>query len=86
MCNRLSYIFINLFGPSVISRLDSSLKRIVQGFLPVAEVFLISFYGWGIVHDQFEQFSNRVERILKVTPSSLITRFEEYSKSVSLVT
>jgi hypothetical protein len=81
-----SYIFINLFGPAVISMLDSSLKRIVQGFFPVAEVFLISFYGWGRVHDQFEQFSSRVERILKVTPSSLISRFETYSKCTSLVT
>lgn len=81
-----SYIFINLFGPSVISRLDSSLKRIVQGFLPVAEVFLIYFYGWGTVHDQFKQFFGRVEHILKVTPSSLIMRFEEYSKYVNLAT
>jgi hypothetical protein len=33
-------MFINVFGPSVISRLASSLKKIVLGFLPVAEVFL----------------------------------------------
>lgn len=81
-----SYIFINLFGPAVISMLDSSLKRIVQGFMPVAEVFLISFYGWGTVHDQFGQFSSRVEHILKITPSLLISRFEEYSNCASLVT
>lgn len=81
-----SYIFINLFGPRVISILDSSLKRIVQGFLPVAEVFLILFYGWGMVYDQFKQFSSRVEHILKVRPSSLIMRFEEYSKCASFVT
>lgn len=81
-----SYIFINLFGPVVISMLDSSLRRIVQGFVPVAEVFLISFYGWHAVHDQFTQFSSRVEHILKVTPSSLISRFEDYSKCTSLVT
>ncbi len=81
-----SYIFINLFGPNVILMLDSSLKRIVQGFVPVAEVFLISFYGWSTVHDQFKQFSWRVEHNLKVTPSLLISRFEEYSKCASLVT
>lgn len=80
-----SYIFINLFGPAVISMLDSSLRRIVQGLIPVAEVFLISFYGWGAVHDQFKQFSSRVEHVLKVTPSLLISRFEEYSKCPNFV-
>jgi len=80
-----SYIFINLFGPAVISMLDSSLKRIVQGFFPFAEVFLISFYGWDIVHDQFRQFSQRIVRNLKIEPSSLISRFEEYSKCTSLI-
>lgn len=80
-----SYIFINLFGPDVIQRLNSSLKRIAQGFLPVAEVFLISFYGWGIVRDQFKQFSSHIEHVLKVTPYSLKSRFEEYSKCTSLV-
>ena len=80
-----SYIFINLFGPGVISRLDSSLKRIVQGFLPVAEVFLISFYGWDRVHTEFLTFSNRVVHHLKTEPSSLITRFGEYAGCSDLV-
>ena len=80
-----SYIFINLFGPVVISMLDSSLRRIVQGFLPVAEVFLISFYGWEKVHDQFQQFSYRIDRHLKIQPSSLITRFGKYASYPKLV-
>jgi len=80
-----SYIFINLFGPGVISMLDSSLKRIVQGFIPVAEVFLISFYGWGRVHTEFLAFSHRVVRHLKIEPSSLITRFGEYAGYSDLV-
>jgi len=57
-----------------------------QGFLPLAEVFLISLYGWGAVFDQFEQFSTHVQHVLKVTPSSLISRFDEYSKCTSAVT
>ena len=80
-----SYIFINLFGPSVISRLASSLKTIVLGFLPVAEVFLISFYGWDRVHPEFLTFSNRIVRHLKTEPTSLITRFEEYAGCSGLV-
>ena len=64
----------------------TSLRSLVKGFVPVAEVFLISFYGWGTVHDQFKQFSSRVEHNLKVTPSLLISRFEKYSKCPSLVT
>jgi hypothetical protein len=80
-----SYIFINLFGPSVISRLDSSLRTIVLGFLPVAEVFLISFYGWDRVHPEFITFSNRIVRHLKAEPTSLITRFEEYAGCSDLV-
>jgi len=80
-----SYIFINLFGPSVISRLDSSLRTIVLGFLPVAEVFLISFYGWDRVHPEFLTFSNRIVRHLKIEPTSLITRFAEYAGCSDLV-
>jgi len=80
-----SYIFINLFGPSVIATLDSSLKTIMHGFLPVTEVFLISFYGWDKVYCPFEQFTSRIERVLKVKPSPLISRFEEYLKCSSLV-
>ena len=80
-----SYIFINLFGTGVMSRLDSSLKIIVQGFLPVAEVFLISFYGWDRVHTEFLTFSHRVVRHLKTEPSSLITRFGEYAGYSDLV-
>jgi hypothetical protein len=80
-----SYIFINLFGPSVISRLASSLKTIVLGFLPVVEVFLISFYGWDRVHPEFLTFSNRIVRHLKTEPTSLVTRFEEYAGCSDLV-
>jgi uncharacterized membrane protein YfbV (UPF0208 family) len=80
-----SYIFINLFGPSVISRLDFSLKRIVQGFFPVAEVFLISFYGWERVHAEFLTFSSRVIRHLRIGPASLNARFEEYARYSDLV-
>lgn len=80
-----SYIFINLFGPSVISMLASSLSTIVVGFLPVAEVFLISFYGWDRVHAEFLTFSNRIVRHLKIEPTSLITRFAEYAACSDLV-
>ena len=80
-----SYIFINLFGPSIISGLDSSLRRIVPWFCPVAEVFLISFYGWDRVHKQFKQFASHTEQHLEVRPSSLISRFEEYSECPDLL-
>jgi len=81
-----SYIFINLFGPSIISGLDSSLSRIVPWFCPVAEVFLISFCGWNIVQEQFKQFASHIEQHLEVRPSPLISRFEEYSKCPHLLT
>jgi len=80
-----SYIFINLFGPRVISMLASSLKTIVSGFLPIAEVFLICFYGWDKIRPEFLTFSNRVMHHLKTEPTSLTARFEEYAGCSDLV-
>jgi hypothetical protein len=80
-----SYIFINLFGPSVISRLARSLYAIVSGFLPVVEVFLISFYGWDRIHPEFLTFSSRVLHHLKTEPTSLSARFGEYAWCSDLV-
>lgn len=80
-----SYIFINLFGPRVISMLASSLKTLVSGFLPIAEVFLICFYGWDKIHPEFLTFSNRVMHHLKTEPTSLTARFEEYAGCSDLV-
>ena len=80
-----SYIFTSLYGPSVISMLDHSLRTVVSGFLPVVEVFLISFYGWDKVNNQSQQFSQRIVRNLKIVPTSLISRFDEYTKCPDLV-
>ena len=75
-----SHIFINLYGPRVIEMLDASLKTIVSTFCTVIELFLICFYGWDKVNDQFNQFQFRLPGTLKIYPYSLATRFGEYSK------
>lgn len=79
-----SYIFINLYGSSVIEMLDRSLRNIASAFCTFSEIFVICFFGWDKVHDQFTRFGFHMPGTLNVYPASLFARFEEYEKCAEL--
>jgi hypothetical protein len=78
-----SYIFLNLYGPSVRMNLNFSLEKILEAFSSCGEVFLIGYYGWPKIKEEFDRFADPMVHALKIEPDVLKSRFEQYSKSLT---
>ena len=75
-----AYLFIRLYGPTVISNLDYSLLKISNAFNTLSDSFLINFYGFDKVYSEFETFVGEINEHLKVDPEFLRARFELYKR------
>lgn len=73
-----SYIFMNLYGPTVKGKLRHYLQHILPAFLCIGENFLVAFWGADIIRTEFDSFTSGMIRVTEFTPSSLQSRFEEY--------
>ena len=75
-----AYLFIRLYGPTVISNLNYSLLEISNAFNTLSDAFLINFYGFDKVYSEFETFVGEINEHLKVDPEFLRARFELYNR------
>lgn len=75
-----AYLFIRLYGPTVISNLNYSLLEISNAFNTLSDTFLINFYGFDKVYSEFETFVEEMNEHLKVDPEFLRARFKLYNR------
>jgi len=75
-----AYLFVRLYGPSVINNLDYSLLKISNAFNTLSDTFLINFYGFDKVYSEFETFVGEINTHLKVNPTFLRARFKLYNR------
>lgn len=73
-----TYLFIRLYGPTVIKNLDQSLLDISNAFNTLSDTFLINFYGFDKVYSKFGTFTKEIEKHLEIHPEFLHKRFELY--------
>ncbi|MFX1502130.1 MAG: hypothetical protein ACFFDH_14295 [Promethearchaeota archaeon] len=75
-----SYLFFQLYGPSVKVNLDFSLGKISYGYMVQVEFFLINLFGWKTLKLQFDTFIEKVTENLGIRPFELVVRYQVYAK------
>jgi len=75
------YLFIRLYGPTVIDNLNDSLLTISNAFNTLSDTFLINFYGLDRVYSEFDEFIENIKTHLKIDPEFLQARFNLYRNS-----
>ncbi len=80
-----AYIFMNLYGESVRLNLNWYLVNITHTFNTLAEIFLISYYGFDFLNEKFRTFKERVKTNLEFDPEFISMRFDEYKELPNLV-
>ena len=78
-----SYLFFLLYGETVKTNLDFSLKRISFGYMVQIEFFFIKLFGWEPLKFQFNDFNEKLEENLEINPINLSQRFIIYEKHLS---
>jgi hypothetical protein len=73
-----SYIFINLYGPSVRDKLKHCLQHILPAFLTIGENFLVAFWGADKIRAELQIFTSKMVSIIGYSPSTIQARFDEY--------
>lgn len=75
-----AYLFFRLYGDTVKSNLEFSLKRISYGYLTLIELFFINLYGWDKLSQEYKIFYQEFKANLGIEPTSLSQRFAIYWK------
>jgi hypothetical protein len=73
-----AYLFFRLYGPTVKSELDFSLKRITFIHCVQTEFFLMKTFGLDAVKLQFKTFQNELKSNIGIISPTLDSRFKAY--------